>query len=124
MNNTFTIQQVSEATGLSVHTLRYYERIGLLNGVDRETNGYRRYSEADVAWIHFLLRLRDTGMPISQMKQFSDLRSKGSSTISDRRNLLEIHRNHVMNSLQKLQENLEKIEDKIEHYKKMEEAAD
>lgn len=117
----FTIQQISNLTGLSVHTLRYYEKIGLLNKVDRDVNGYRRYTEADISWIHFLIRLRVTGMPVSEMKQFSDLRSQGDSTISLRRELLENHQKSVLEQIKELQNNLCKIEEKINYYKGLEE---
>ncbi|MGO0059102.1 MerR family transcriptional regulator [Brevibacillus fluminis] len=116
----FTIQQISTMTGLSVHTLRYYEKIGLLSGVDRDANGYRRYTEADVSWLQFIMRLRATGMPISEMKAFSDLRSQGDPTISARRALLETHRKNVLNQISDLQENLASIEEKIVYYKRLE----
>lgn len=116
----FTINQISNFTGLSVHTLRYYEKIGLLNRVDRDTNGYRQYTESDISWINFLIRLRVTGMPISEMKQFSDLRSQGDSTISLRRELLENHQKNVLEQIKDLQNNLFKIEEKINYYKGLE----
>jgi DNA-binding transcriptional MerR regulator len=116
----FTIQQISNITGLSVHTLRYYEKIGLLNGVDRDVNGYRQYKESDISWINFLIRLRVTSMPVSEMKQFSDLRSQGDSTISMRRELLEKHQKNVLEQLNNLQNNLFKIEEKINFYKELE----
>ena len=116
----FTIHQISNFTGLSVHTLRYYEKIGLLNRVDRDANGYRQYTESDISWINFLIRLRVTGMPISEMKQFSDLRSQGDSTISLRRELLENHQKNVLEQIKDLQNNLFKIEEKINYYKGLE----
>lgn len=121
MDNSFTIQQVAKMTRLSVHTLRYYEKIGLLQGVRRETNGYRLYSEADLAWIHFLIRLRATGMPISGMKRFSDLRALGTSTVKDRRELLEAHQGDIIARLQELQDHLGIIEEKIRYYRGLEE---
>ncbi|WP_334313755.1 MerR family DNA-binding transcriptional regulator [Bacillus sp. BP-3] len=63
-----------------MHTLRYYEKIGLLNEVSRDINGYRRYSKVDISWINFLIRLRVTGMSVTDMKLFSDLRSQGEPT--------------------------------------------
>lgn len=118
--NRFNINQVSKMTGLSAHTLRYYEKIGLLQNVSRDSNGYRQYGETDLAWIHFLIRLKETGMPISRMKQFSDLRSQGFSTVAERRKLLELHRKQVMKHLDDLVLNLSKIEEKIDYYKKLE----
>ncbi|MGG1550969.1 MerR family transcriptional regulator [Paenibacillus ferrarius] len=117
----FTIQQTAEITGLTAHTLRYYEKIGLLNGVHRDSNGYREYSESDISWIDFLLRLRITGMNIRDMKRFSHLRSQGDSTIQARRELLEAHQRTVLAKMKELKKNLMSIEEKIETYKWMEE---
>jgi DNA-binding transcriptional MerR regulator len=117
----WTIKQVSEITSLSVHTLRYYEKIGLLTDVDRDQNGYRLYSESEIAWIHFLIRLRATGMPVAEMKKFSDLRSQGDSTIRMRRELLESHQQNVADQIKYLQEHLCKIDEKIDFYKELEE---
>ena len=97
--NNLTIQEVGKITGLSVHTLRYYERIGLLNSVNRNSNGYRLYDSTNIAWIEFLNRLRETGMSIHQMQEFSTLRNLGATTISDRRLLLEQHYQTVKTKL-------------------------
>ena len=108
-------------TGLTAHTLRYYEKIGLLKGVHRGTSGYRQYAESDIAWIHFLLRLRVTGMKISDMKSFSDMRNQGEFTLSARRQLLETHQKNVITQINELMSNLKMIEEKIVTYKCMEE---
>lgn len=121
MNNEYTIQQAAALSGLSAHTLRYYEKIGLLDGVRRDVSGYRRYTDNDLAWIDFLLRLRATGMAIHDMKAFSDLRSRGDSTVSQRRALLEEHRKSSLERMRQLQENVRKIEEKIGVYSQMEE---
>lgn len=112
---------MANQSGISVHTLRYYEKIGLLHHVERDENGYRQYSDADIAWVKFLLRLKATGMPISEMKKFSDLRSRGGTTIGARRKLLETHHLQVTSQIDELTQNLEAIEDKIKLYRKMEE---
>lgn len=121
MDKHYTIQQISQITGLTSHTLRYYEKIGLLDGVARNESGYRKYRESDLLWLDFLIRLRETKMPISEMKQFSDLRSQGEATIKERRTLLELHQNKVIKQIEDLKENLLKIEHKITYYKTLEE---
>ncbi|WP_047152872.1 MerR family transcriptional regulator [Aneurinibacillus tyrosinisolvens] len=120
MEQEFTIQQVAKITNLTVHTLRYYERIGLLPTVTRTSNGYRQYSTVDIEWIRFLTRLRDTGMPIRRMQQFADLRHRGSETISERRALLQEHWDEVNKHILELQKNVKAIEDKINYYCEME----
>ena len=120
MENLFSIQQVASMTGLSTHTLRYYEKIGLIKNVQRDQTGYRQYTDVDLAWIQFLIRLRVTGMPMLKMKQFSDLRQKGESTITARKELLEEHYKDVLGKIEELELNSQRIEEKIAHYKKLE----
>ncbi|UOE63162.1 MerR family transcriptional regulator [Priestia filamentosa] len=120
MENLFSIQEVAKMTDLSTHTLRYYEKIGLIKNVQRDQTGYRQYTDFDIAWIHFLIRLRVTGMPMLKMKQFSDLRQEGDSTIISRRELLEEHYKDVLSKIEELKLNSHKIEGKIEYYKKLE----
>ncbi|WP_310877662.1 MerR family transcriptional regulator [Priestia megaterium] len=120
MENLFSIQQVASMTGLSTHTLRYYEKIGLIKNVQRDQTGYRQYTDVDLAWIQFLIRLRVTGMPMLKMKQFSDLRQKGDSTTTARKELLEEHYKDVLGKIEELELNSQRIEEKIAHYKKLE----
>lgn len=120
MNTHFSIQQVSQMTGVSVHTLRYYEKIGLLEGVSRNEQGYRVYGESDLAWLEFLLRLRETGMPIREMKRYSDLRAEGDATAGERRMILEAHQQHIIQQIKVLQDSLHKINYKIDFYHTLE----
>lgn len=115
-----TIQQVAALTGLSVHTLRYYERQGLLEPVNRATNGHRRYRAEDITRIEFLTRLRTTGMPIRQMQQFANLYRDKPEAVSDRRLILEAHERQVQEGIRELILNLEAIQKKIQHYKQLE----
>jgi DNA-binding transcriptional MerR regulator len=118
--NGMTIRRAARETGLSVHTLRYYERIGLISPVAREPNGHRRYSEYDVAWIDFLTKLRTTGMPIARMKQYVDLQRQGQDTLTERLELLKQHRREVRKRIQELEDNLAVIEYKIDRYSEIE----
>jgi len=120
MDTELSIQQVATLTKLSAHTLRYYEKIGLLVRVSRAASGHRRYSSQDLAWIDFLNRLRATGMPIRAMQEFARLRGQGDSTVSQRRQLLEVHQERIYQQLDRLTQNLKVIEQKIEHYKNLE----
>src|SRR5690606_38983841 len=84
MNEGLTIQQVAEATQLSEHTLRYYERIGLIHPISRADNGHRRYSPDDIGWIDFLTKLRAAGMTIQQMQAYAELQRRGDETLPER----------------------------------------
>ncbi|MCB0212040.1 MAG: MerR family transcriptional regulator [Anaerolineae bacterium] len=121
MDQSLTIKEVANLTGLSGHTLRYYERIGLLDAIERAPNGHRRYSERDVAWIEFLNRLRLTGMPIRRMQDFADLRRQGDATFQQRCCLLEGHEQALRQQIAELEEHLTAIQYKIHHYKSLEE---
>lgn len=120
MDLELSIQRVAAITQVSAHTLRYYERIGLLTGVARATSGHRRYASQDIAWINFLMRLRATGMPIREMQQFAELRRQGDRTLARRRQLLEIHQQQIQQQLDELTQNLRVIHDKIQHYQTLE----
>jgi len=116
-----TIGEAAQRTGLSVDTLRYYERAGLIDPVRRAPNG-RRYDEIDLLWLAFLRRLRTTGMPIAQMRRFARLRYAGDATAGERRELLEEHAGVVRNRLAELSESLEIVERKITHFRHLEDA--
>ncbi|MCJ8279198.1 MAG: MerR family transcriptional regulator [Rivularia sp. ALOHA_DT_140] len=119
MEGEFTIQQVAKLTGLSVHTLRYYERNGLLEPVTRAANGHRRYSEQDVRGIEFLNKLRATGMSIRKMQQFATLFRERPEAVDERRAILEEHEREVQERIRELNRNLEVIQWKIQHYKNL-----
>src|SRR5207248_9705372 len=101
METGLTIQQAAQQTGLSIDTLRYYERIGLLEQVGRAQNGHRRYTQHDLDWISLLIRLRETGMPLAQMIHFAQLRRQGDTTITERRLILEQHQRALEQHMQK-----------------------
>ncbi|QNK68418.1 MerR family transcriptional regulator [Variovorax sp. PAMC26660] len=120
METSLTIAQVAQRTGLTAHTLRYYERIGLIAAVSRAPGGQRRYASADMDWLAFLLRLRETGMPIQGMQAFAGLRSQGDASVSERREMLEQHLAEVQARVQALQQSMQALSLKIEHYRAIE----
>lgn len=111
------IKRFSKLTEISSHTLRYYEKIGLILNVARNSKGHRDYSEKDVAWVEFLKRLKATGMPLNIMKTFADLRYKGDTTINDRLQILENHHQKITENIETLLKHKNKIADKIKIYK-------
>ncbi|MFP5394015.1 MAG: MerR family transcriptional regulator [Gammaproteobacteria bacterium] len=122
MTTALTIQQTAERSGLTVHTLRYYERIGLIKPVARRANGHRLYSPQDLDWIAFLLRLRATGMPIEQMRRYAQLREIGNEpgSLAERRAMLERHADGLQERINELQDTLGYLHRKIDHYASME----
>ncbi len=111
-----SIDQAASATGVSRHTLRYYERIGLLPPVGRAASGHRRYSEDDLGCVRFLTLLRRTGMSIRDSQRFVELTRAGDHTIRTRVEVLEEHRDHLVAELAELGRCLEAIEMKIDIY--------
>lgn len=115
-----SIRQTADVTGLSVHTLRYYERIGLLGPLPRGGDGHRRFRAEDLTWIAFLGRLRATGMTIRDMVRFAQLRRQGPRTVGLRRRMLEAHAADVERKMAVLGESLRVVREKIVTYQTME----
>jgi len=112
-----SIAEAAEVTGLTTHTLRYYERDGLLLGsVDRASSGHRRYTDQDLSWIRMVTRLRSTGMPIREVRQYADLVRAGDGNEAERLELLRAHRDRVRQQLTEVASHLEAIEFKIDLY--------
>ncbi|WP_327676661.1 MerR family transcriptional regulator [Kitasatospora sp. NBC_00458] len=111
-----TIGEVAAASGLTAHTLRWYERIGLLDPVDRSASGQRRYCDADLHRLAFLGRLRLTGMTVAGMLRYVELARAGDRTLEDRRDLLLAHREEVRQQVADLHATLAVLDHKIDLY--------
>jgi DNA-binding transcriptional MerR regulator len=116
---TYTIDEAAQRTGVSAHTLRYYERIGLLAPVGRATSGHRRYTAADLGSVEFLTLLRQTGMPIREMQVFVELTRAGDHTIARRVEVLEEHRDALEEQLALFNRHFAAIEHKIKVYREL-----
>lgn len=110
-----TIGEISEKTGLPESTLRYYEKKGLLR-VARDGGGRRDYREGDIAWIQFLLRLKETGMPLKEIRRYSELRYAGDVTMPQRLEMLRTHREYVLDQRRRWDESLHHLDEKIALY--------
>ncbi|WIV57248.1 MerR family transcriptional regulator [Amycolatopsis nalaikhensis] len=120
-----TIADAARRTGVSAHTLRYYERAGLVvTQVDRTSGGRRRYRKLDLEWIKICTKLRATGMPIKLIRRYAELVAAGRGNEPERLALLEAHRADVLAKLAELQENLKLIDRKIGVYRGRLEAGD
>jgi DNA-binding transcriptional MerR regulator len=111
-----TIAEVAERTGLTRHTLRYYERDGLMLDVGRADSGHRRYSEHDLGWIELITKLRATGMPIREVRRYAELVRAGDGNEDERLALLRAHRERVRAQLDAMAAHLDAIEIKISYY--------
>jgi DNA-binding transcriptional MerR regulator len=112
-----SIADAARRTGVSVHTLRYYERAGLVvTTVERTDGGRRRYHQLDLDWIAVCTKLRATGMPIRGIRRYAELVSAGRGNEQERLSLLEDHRAQVVARLAELQESLKLIDHKIDVY--------
>jgi DNA-binding transcriptional MerR regulator len=113
-----SIAEAARQTGVSVHTLRYYERAGLVvTTIDRTDGGWRRYRKLDLDWIKICTRLRVTGMPIRAIRHYAELVSAGAGNEQERLRLLEAHRAEVRTRLAELEESLRLIDHKIDVYR-------
>ncbi|WP_148861067.1 MerR family transcriptional regulator [Marinobacter fonticola] len=113
------IGDFSAQTGLSAYTLRYYEKIGLLTDIPRNASGHRDYSSRDREWVGFITRLKETGMPLSQILHYAKLREQGESTFAPRQALLEAHHKALSQRIQEELDHLEALKTKLEHYRQL-----
>jgi len=120
MERTYTIKEAAEQTGVSAHTLRYYERIGLLEPIQREASGRRRYRDGDLEAVSFLTMLRATGMPIRSMLTFMTLTRAGDETLGERTALLGHHQVELQARLEELDGHMERLAHKIAWYRERE----
>lgn len=117
MTGTYSPAETVEMSGFSLDTLRYYERIGLIEPVRRASGGHRRYTDDDLGWLEMLRCLRGTGMPIARMKTFAEMTRSGDHTIPDRLALLEEHDAAVEAEIARLTGQRAKIQAKIAYYR-------
>ncbi|MFE7098372.1 MerR family transcriptional regulator [Streptomyces erythrochromogenes] len=112
----YTISEVEARTGLSQHTLRWYERIGLMPHVDRSHSGQRRFTDKDLDWLGFVGKLRATGMSVADMVRYAELVREGEHTVEERRELLERTRREVRARIGELTDALAVLDYKIDIY--------
>ena len=113
-----TIGEVGKVLGITVHTLRYYEQIGLIQRVAR-SGGRRVYSEADMAWLKFIQHLKDIKMSLREIKRFAALRYAGDHTIPERRAMLMGHQNRLLEEMASLQAHMDALKKKLKMYDDM-----
>ena len=110
------ISEASEQSGLSVDTLRYYEKVGLLPPITRTNGGIRAYTEADIKRIDFIKCMRAAGLPIDVLTEYFELVEQGDETIEARKEILQTQRTRLVAMMAELQETLALLNSKIEGY--------
>ena len=113
---TYTMKQVSEKTHLTPHTLRFYEKEGLLPFVGRTSSGIRRYSDSDLEWLSVICCLKGTGMSVKQIHEYIELCIQGDDTLEQRRQIFINQRQCVLQQIEDLKKHLEKVDYKIAIY--------
>lgn len=111
----YSIGEFSKIVQISVHTLRYYEKENLLLP-RRLPNGHRCYSVQDISWIQFIQRLKGTGMPLKEIRKYAAYRAAGDATVAARMEMLVRHRAAVREEIEKWNNHLKKLDEKIAFY--------
>jgi DNA-binding transcriptional MerR regulator len=112
----YSIQDVSKKTGLSAHTLRYYEKEGLIKGVERSEGGFRQYSEEDLEALGLICCLKNTGMSLKEIARFVDLTHQGEQTLRERVDMLRAHRERVIGRMNEMRTHLDKVTWKLNFF--------
>ena len=112
----YSIQDISKKTGLSAHTLRYYEKEGLLTHVERSRGGFRQYTDEDMERLGLICCLKNTGMSLQEIARFVELTNEGEQTLRERVELLRVHREHVVARIAEMQRHLEKVTWKLDFF--------
>ena len=112
----YSIQEVSKKTGLTAHTLRYYEKEGLISGVERSQGGFRQYTDEDLERLGLICCLKNTGMSIQEIARFVQLTHEGDHTLEERVELLRQHRERVLERMEEMQKHLDKVTWKLNFF--------
>lgn len=115
----YSIQQTAQKLGLTPSTLRYYDKEGLLPNLKRTESGTRIFNDSDLDWLGLICCLKNSGMPILEIKQFMHLCLRGENTCEERREVLEKHKAEILKQMELLKNSLNIINYKINHYKEI-----
>jgi DNA-binding transcriptional MerR regulator len=110
------IAEVSERYGISLYTLRYYERIGLIPPVNRNESGIRDYNETEMKRVEFIKCMRSAGLPVDVLTEYIKLVQQGDQTIEARKVILQEQRDQLANKMEEMQKPLDMLDHKIKVY--------
>ncbi|MTH55290.1 MerR family transcriptional regulator [Bacillus mangrovi] len=119
-----TIKEASEKVGMSSHTIRFYEKQGLLPSLKRDSAGYRLFTDHDIEWLDFISCLRKTDIPITELKKIMDLTVEGNHTIQQRKKILLTHREAMLEKQNELDRAFQKIDKKLKYFNDLESRLD
>ncbi|REK74816.1 MerR family transcriptional regulator [Paenibacillus paeoniae] len=112
----YTIKDISTRTGITAHTLRFYEKQGVLPYAERTEQGIRMFGESSIEWIETILALRSTGIPLAELKLYVDLYKEGDSTLKKRKEIMNDHKVKVEEQIHQLIKTLGRINYKMALY--------
>jgi len=118
MNDFLTVGELSRLTGLSTHAIRFYETKGVLRPASRAPNGHRRYNHADVQWLEFVLRLKRTGMPLAEIRDYAEQRAAGDVSLQTRMQMLEQHQDRLKARIAELSACVHLLDEKMKTYRR------
>lgn len=118
MNDFITVGELSRLTGLSTHTIRFYETKGVLRPANRASNEHRRYNHADVQWLEFVLRLKQTGMPLAEIRDYAEQRAAGDASLQIRMHMLEQHQDRLKARIAELSACARLLDEKMKTYRR------
>lgn len=115
------MKEVTQITGLSEYTLRFYEKQQLIINIKRDSNNYRLYSDFDIQWIQFLTKVKSTNMPLKDIQKYAKLMAKGNSTLAEREEMLLKHKRRITEQISTLSDILIQIDNKLQRYQRIRE---
>lgn len=115
------MKEVTQITGLSEYTLRFYEKQQLIINIKRDSNNYRLYSDFDIQWIQFLTKVKSTNMPLKDIQKYAELMAKGNSTLAEREEMLLKHKQRITEQISTLSDILIQIDNKLQRYQRIRE---
>jgi DNA-binding transcriptional MerR regulator len=118
MNDFLTVGELAQLTGLSTHAIRFYETKGVLRPASRAPNGHRRYNHADVQWLEFVLRLKRTGMPLAEIRDYAEQRAAGDVSLQTRMQMLEQHQDRLKARIAELSACAHLLDEKMKTYRR------
>ena len=121
MEKYYSMKEVTQITGLSEYTLRFYEKQQLIINIKRDSNNYRLYSDFDIQWIQFLTKVKSTNMPLKDIQKYAELMAKRYSTLAEREGMLLKHKQRITEQISTLSDILIQIDNKLQRYQRIRE---